>query len=174
MTCASCGCDQMAGAQFCVRCGMRMAPMQGDWGPVASAGYAAGYGFAAPTYVPEKQARVGQNLQALGIAWCFFGAYRLVAAAAVSSAARALGWTGHPFGHVLWPLIGVATLFYSGLSVLVGIGLLRRRPWARGLAIFAGILSLPKLPVGTALGIYTFWVLGSRTAREEWRRIEVA
>jgi len=44
-------------------------------------------------------------------------------------------------------------------GVIGGIGLLRRRNWARILLIILGALHLPGFPFGTALGIYTFWVL---------------
>jgi hypothetical protein len=45
------------------------------------------------------------------------------------------------------------------LAFLVGFSLLRRKPWGRVLGIVVAILSLLKFPVGTALGIYTLWVL---------------
>ncbi|MBN2433040.1 MAG: hypothetical protein JXQ27_16330 [Acidobacteria bacterium] len=44
-------------------------------------------------------------------------------------------------------------------GVIGGIGLLHRRNWARILLIILGILNLPGFPFGTALGIYTLWVL---------------
>ena len=51
-------------------------------------------------------------------------------------------------------------LFLVGLpSLIAGIGLLRRQGWARVLALILGFFQLPSFPVGTALGLYTFWVL---------------
>ncbi|MCA8954422.1 MAG: hypothetical protein KDC87_00020 [Planctomycetes bacterium] len=44
-------------------------------------------------------------------------------------------------------------------GIAAGAGLLRRRGWARILAMVLGGLYLLNAPVGTALGIYTFWVL---------------
>ena len=35
----------------------------------------------------------------------------------------------------------------------------RRRPWARMLALMLGSVDLLLLPYGTALGIYTLWVM---------------
>ncbi|MGI9175643.1 MAG: hypothetical protein ACR2GR_10040 [Rhodothermales bacterium] len=44
-------------------------------------------------------------------------------------------------------------------SLLAGYGLLKRRSWARVLTLVLGFLNLFNLPFGTALGIYSFWVL---------------
>jgi hypothetical protein len=44
-------------------------------------------------------------------------------------------------------------------ALLAGIGLLRRRAWGRILALIVGLFQLPGFPIGTALGLYTFWVL---------------
>lgn len=44
-------------------------------------------------------------------------------------------------------------------GIVAGYGLLRRQPWGRILAIIVGILSLANFPLGTAVGVYTLWVL---------------
>jgi hypothetical protein len=49
-------------------------------------------------------------------------------------------------------------------GLLAGYGLLRRKAWARVLAIVVGFLGLMNFPVGTAIGLYTFWVLMQDTA----------
>jgi hypothetical protein len=41
----------------------------------------------------------------------------------------------------------------------VGGGLLKMKPWARIGAIILGVLHILSFPFGTALGIYTLWVL---------------
>jgi hypothetical protein len=41
----------------------------------------------------------------------------------------------------------------------VGAGVLKLRPWARVGAIILGVLHILSFPFGTALGIYTLWVL---------------
>ncbi len=47
-----------------------------------------------------------------------------------------------------------------GLPGLVaGAGVLARQSWARVLAIVVGILGLVNIPVGTAIGAYTLYVL---------------
>jgi len=44
-------------------------------------------------------------------------------------------------------------------SLIGGLGLLKLKSWARYLVLVLGFLNLPGIPVGTALGIYTIWVL---------------
>ncbi len=44
-------------------------------------------------------------------------------------------------------------------SLIAGVGLLKQKGWARTLAIIVAILALASFPIGTAVGIYTLWVL---------------
>jgi hypothetical protein len=44
-------------------------------------------------------------------------------------------------------------------GLIGGIGLLLWRPWARILLLIVGFVQLVNIPFGTALGIYTIWVL---------------
>lgn len=44
-------------------------------------------------------------------------------------------------------------------GLIGGIYLLKRANWARILIIIVSVLSLLNLPVGTAVGIYSLWVL---------------
>jgi hypothetical protein len=64
---------------------------------------------------------------------------------------------------VILGIIGtvVATiLFIISIPGLVGgIGLLKYQAWARILTLIVGFLKLVDIPLGTALGIYTIWVL---------------
>ncbi len=57
--------------------------------------------------------------------------------------------------------VSIAAIFLilSIPGIIAGIGLLKYRQWARILAIILGALHLLSFPLGTALGIYTFWVL---------------
>jgi hypothetical protein len=47
----------------------------------------------------------------------------------------------------------------SVAGIIGGIGLLKRRSWARILMLIVSVLHLLDIPLGTALGIYTIWVL---------------
>lgn len=44
-------------------------------------------------------------------------------------------------------------------GIIGGIGLLYRKSWARLLVLVFNALHLLSFPLGTALGIYSFWVL---------------
>ena len=65
-----------------------------------------------------------------------------------------------------WIVVGVAVffvlLFAVGLLPLaVGYGLMKRKTWAKSLALVLAIISLINIPIGTALGIYSFKFLRS-------------
>ena len=50
-------------------------------------------------------------------------------------------------------------------GIIAGIGLLKMKSWARILAIIIGCLDLLHIPFGTALGVYTLWVLLNEESR---------
>ncbi|MFH1502085.1 MAG: hypothetical protein ABIG03_03465 [Candidatus Eisenbacteria bacterium] len=56
-------------------------------------------------------------------------------------------------------IAGTLLIVVSIPGIIGGIGLLRRQCWARILTLIVGALDLLDIPVGTALGVYTFWVL---------------
>jgi hypothetical protein len=59
--------------------------------------------------------------------------------------------------------IGTFAVIFMGVlalpEIVAGVGLLQRREWGRIVAIVVGIFSLIDIPFGTALGVYTLWVL---------------
>ena len=59
-------------------------------------------------------------------------------------------------------------MFFGALSIVTGRGLRRRRGGSRALALGVGVANLLVLPLGTALGVYTFWVLLNNDARREF------
>ncbi len=174
MLCASCG-SSMEGA-FCSRCG---APA-----PVPPPGPNPMYGVPAPVW---QEPRVQRHLQTTGILWCVYGAYRAISGifgalflAGISTHGFIGDWGvprpfsfmgGAPWMAGLAGFITVITLFYSALSFLVGFSLLTRKPWGRVLAIVLSILQLIKIPFGTALGIYTLWVLAPSASGAEFDAI---
>ena len=60
-------------------------------------------------------------------------------------------------------------IFFAVTSVpklIGGIGLLKRRGWARILVLIMAVIDLIQIPIGTVIGIYTIWVLlNDETAR---------
>lgn len=78
--------------------------------------------------------------------------------------------TGDPEAvKILGFIGGVGALFFALLALpglVAGIGLLAGKSWARVLALAVGFLGLINFPVGTAIGIYAFWVLLQQDAGE--------
>ncbi|MDT8299881.1 MAG: serine/threonine-protein kinase [Sedimentisphaerales bacterium] len=60
---------------------------------------------------------------------------------------------------IVGPAVGFFFFLTSAPGVIAGIGLLKRRGWARILTIILAIFGLMNIPIGTAIGIYTLWVL---------------
>ncbi len=91
---------------------------------------------------------------ALGVVWAFviFGLLGVVGRV-----------SGDPDAAVILGVVGavVATMLIvlSVPGIIGGIGLLRNRGWGRIVAMVVGILGLIDVPFGTALGVYTLWVL---------------
>jgi hypothetical protein len=91
----------------------------------------------------------------------FAGAMSIVGASGDSDAAYALPIIG---------LTGMALIIFllvlSLPGFVVGIGLLKRRPWARIAGIVMSIVGMMFIPFGTALGIYGLWVLFSKETEQ--------
>jgi len=66
-------------------------------------------------------------------------------------------------------IIGMAMLVIAGLTAAAGVGLLQYQTWARTLALIMAAVIMLKVPLGTALGIYAFWVLLSERGREHYQ-----
>ncbi len=56
-------------------------------------------------------------------------------------------------------VIGGMFFAFSIPTVLAGIGLRNHREWARIVALVIAAVNLLNFPFGTALAVYTFWVL---------------
>lgn len=94
-------------------------------------------------------------LVGVGVLMLFAGGLTaLMGASGDAEAARAAPW-------IMVMMTGVATVL--GVSALPGLvtgwGLLTYRPWARILNIVLSALDLFAVPVGTALGAYSLWVM---------------
>jgi hypothetical protein len=114
------------------------------------------------------------HIRLLGILWLALSALRLVPGLILIVVSG--GWQFLPpdLPGFVAPLLAIfgGLLSLSGIAgIVAGWGLLAREPWARTLAIVIGCLNLIDLPFGTALGIYTLWVLLSGNAEQEYQRI---
>ena len=102
-------------------------------------------------------ALVGVSTLALGI-----GAVALFAAAARGGGSQmAAGITAAAF-----TALAIIAIAWGAAHVVVGIPLRQRKPWARVIALMLGSVDLLLLPYGTALGIYTLWVLLNEKGKE--------
>ncbi|MBZ5565158.1 MAG: zinc ribbon domain-containing protein [Acidobacteriia bacterium] len=183
MYCGHCGGPVMPGQVFCSKCGAAVSgagaspsaatptPPQPSTGPGSpppqtSPGYA-------------RSSRVARHLSVLGILWIIFSVLRLIPGLAMMF-----------FGHMRFPFmmmpipaplrltlapflfgIGVLVAGFAIAGVIAGWGLMSHAPWARMLAIVLGCISLIHIPFGTALGIYTLWVLVPAGADAEYQRL---
>ncbi len=55
--------------------------------------------------------------------------------------------------------VGVLLMVLSVPGIIGGIGLFKRQEWARILVLILSAIELLNIPFGTALGIYSIWVL---------------
>jgi hypothetical protein len=55
--------------------------------------------------------------------------------------------------------LAILPLALSVPDIIGGVGLLKHRPWARILVLIMAVIDLPFIPIGTAIGIYTIFVL---------------
>ena len=78
----------------------------------------------------------------------------IVGASADADAMRAI-----PVIGLFGTLAGVFLLILGLPGIIVGIGLLYMKPWARVLGIVISALDLIHIPFGTLLGVYGLWVL---------------
>lgn len=178
MVCHACGTNVEEGGRFCPHCGAQMA-IPGTPSP-------AGYVRAYPPY-PQVIAppRIQRHLQTLGTLWCIYGAYRVISGLIGLFFVRAMAWhrfgTGWPFGwgmhHAPWPwmalmpVILTTAVVMAALALFTGLSLLNRKPYGRMLGIVLAVLALFKFPLGTALGIYTLWVLAPASSAIEYDAI---
>ena len=146
-----------AGQGYCKRCGKQVI------GPVV-----AGSG------------RVARHTHLLGILWIAYSAISLLGGVILMVVSHTifgpLGLPSMPGGPPMFirPLlsaIAIVLLCKAAVGIAAGLGLLQRQDWGRILAIVLGVISLINIPFGTALGVYTLWVLVSPGADQEYQAL---
>src|SRR5579863_2265183 len=156
MFCDKCGTAVQADQRFCSRCGREFTGTM-----------AVGY---------PRRSRVQEHIRLLGILWLALSAFNAVSAIGLYIIANTLFLHLHESsGPPMWlhPFLGFIALLVLAKAVagfLVGWGLLHREPWARILTIILAFLALFNGPFGTALGIYTLWVLLPAESDQEYER----
>jgi len=151
MFCNGCGTQISDSATFCSRCGKSVGAMP----------------------LMPRQGRIAGHVRLLGILWLAISAFRLIPGLFLMAFASTNIFPPDvpPFVRGLLPAIGMVFLICAAIGIAIGGGLLARQPWARMLAIIFGALSLVDIPFGTALGVYTLWVLLPAESEQEYRSI---
>ena len=162
MFCDQCGTQLQPAQQTCPRCGK-------------------------PVLVPTayRRNRVQEHVRLVGILWMAYSALTAVGGVAVVIVAHTIFGNafrmhqGPPPEVSMWlrPLltcVGVLLLMKSAVGFFAGWGLLQRERWARVAALIVGFISLFNVPVGTALGIYTLWVLLPAQSDDEYQALAKA
>jgi hypothetical protein len=193
MYCDRCGTQVASGGQFCTNCGKALAP--GAPAPRANAAtrpgaptQAGSAAYPLPPAARVDETRVRRHIHLLAWLWLINGILRL---AAVSSV-MIFGTIFFPFmrgwkGPEVWPLggrwgmdfpfsaglfsVGLFLAMFGVLHLVLAWGLFEREPWARVLGIAIGCLALLRFPLGTALGVYTLWVLLPESSSREYDRL---
>jgi hypothetical protein len=113
------------------------------------------------------------HVKVLGALQIAFGVIGLLFAVLMvfvfGGAAGIVGASGDPDAGFAVPIIGLTGMALVGFitvtslpSLLVGIGLLKFRSWARIGGIVMSIVVLVMVPFGTIIGAYGLWVLFSK------------
>jgi len=119
--------------------------------------------------------RIAGHVRLLGIFWIALSAFRMLPGLFLWSVFRHGAWFLPPvvpgFVHGIVSLVGGLMVFGGVIGLVAGWGLLDRQPWARMLAIVLGCVNLIDMPFGTAIGIYTLWVLLPAESEREYRSV---
>jgi hypothetical protein len=158
MFCDKCGAPVQADQRFCGRCGKE---------------------FAGGGDVPlPRHSRVKDHIRMVGILWLALSALNALGGVVLCILANTVFVHLHEMGappdvptgflRSLFGTIGLLILAKAVAGFLAGWGLLQRQPWARMLTIVLAFIALFHVPFGTALGIYSLWVLLPAEADAEY------
>lgn len=111
-----------------------------------------------------------QHIRAVAIIHIIMGALGLLAAIVVLGVfilgAGAASMSGDPdapaaalFSGTCGTILAVFIAVISLPSIIAGMGLQKRKEWARILTIILSVLNLFNVPIGTAIGAYSMWAL---------------
>jgi hypothetical protein len=183
MQCVQCGAQVLPGQVFCSKCGQPVsgaAPSPSTAGQAPSLPSSPGQTTApSPSAGFSRSSRVARHLSVLAILWIVYSGLRLIPGVLMMAFGHMvfpfllMSFPG-PLRALLGPFVTVLGLIFSGFAVaglIAGIGLMTRSPWARILAIVLGCINLIHIPFGTALGVYTLWVLVPQDAAVEYQRL---
>ncbi len=67
-------------------------------------------------------------------------------------------------------IVMVVIVILSVPGIIAGIGLLKRKEWARILTLILSVLDLINFPVGTAVGAYSIWAMVQPEVVEQFKK----
>ena len=165
MFCDGCGAAVQAGQAYCNKCGKQIL------GPVAVA--------------QPYHGRVQQHGHLLGILWLAISAFNAIGGVVL----LILGTTFFPhlreldkvpsdvpvgFLSSLFTTLGILILGKAACGFLAGWGLMKHESWARVVSLVLAFISLFNIPFGTAIGVYTMWVLLPGDSQREYDALVAA
>ena len=159
MFCDGCGAAVPPGQTYCGRCGKQIV------GTVTS--------------MPQRRSRVQEHIHLVGILWLAISALNVIGGVAVYIVANTIfapgNQTGAPgFLHPMLSAVAILILGKAALGFVGGWGLLQRESWARVLTLVLAFLSLFNIPFGTAVGVYTMWVMLPAESEREYESMAAA
>ena len=175
MYCDHCGHTLAADSRFCSMCGKAVIGNAS-----AQPQTAAGSQPPSSTYGAYTEDRVARHLHRLATFWAVSGVLRLMLVLWIYGVGKMLippfwehaRFPMSPFFQLFsWgPMLGMLA-FFGLLHFVLAWGLYERQSWARFLGLILGFLALIRFPFGTALGIYTIWVLLPESSAREYDRL---
>ncbi len=129
-----------------------------------------------------RRSRVRDHIRLVGILWMAYSALHVVGGVVLLIIAQTIFGrvihipNGPPPEITVWlrPLltfIGWLILAKAAAGFIAGWGLLQRQDWARIVALVVGFVALLNVPIGTALGVYTLWVLLPSQSDDEYKAL---
>ena len=159
---------------FCDRCG---APVQADQRFCSSCGRDFS-GIAMQSRIGPN--RVQEHLRFIAILWLALSVINAIAAAVLLIMGNVFFPHLHEMPNVpsdvptgflssLFCFLGTAILVKAIAGFFAGWGLMQRERWARTLTLVLSFLALLNIPLGTALGVYSLWVLLPEQSEREYQ-----
>jgi predicted nucleic acid-binding Zn ribbon protein len=164
MFCDGCGSALQPGQAFCSRCGKQI------MGKIAT---------------QSNPGRVQKHLHLLAVLWfaisalnALFGLLLVIVGTTLFPHIRQMQDVPPdvPVGFLsaMVTTFGILILAKAAAGFIAGRGLLHRDTWARVITLVLAFLSLFNVPFGTAIGVYTLWVLLPGQSREEYEGLATA
>jgi len=72
--------------------------------------------------------------------------------------------------NIIAQIVMVIIVILSIPGIIAGIGLLKRKEWARILTLILSVLDLINFPIGTAVGAYSIWALVQPEVVEHFKK----